>query len=89
MWLLRARPTRVALVLGALFGAMLAPFWVPLVVMIALSMLFRSWEVPLIGLCMDFLWLPSVGLLHPFPVFTTLGLALMWLFEPLRREFLI
>ncbi len=88
MWLLRSSAARIALVALAACGAVLAPFWVPLVAMLILSLLFRSWEVPLIGLGMDFLWLPSVGFFHPAPLFTIGSIALVLLLEPLRREFL-
>lgn len=73
----------------ALLGGLFAPFWLPLAAMALLSMLFRSWEVPFLGLILDLLWLPTVGFLHPIPVFTITGILLMWVFEPLRREFLV
>lgn len=85
----RDNTVRVVLVIIALFGALVAPFWVPLVCIVLLSLRFRAWEVPLLGLGIDFLWLPSVGLIHPFPVFTVCSIILVWALEPLRREFLV
>jgi hypothetical protein len=51
-----------------------------------LSLRYRAWEVPLLGLFMDFLWLPAES---TFPFMTLLSIALAWGFEPLRREFLL
>lgn len=80
---------RLLLALAALFGAFAAPFWVPLLCMVLLSLRFSAWEVPLLGLLVDLLWLPSVGFLTPFPYFTVGGILIVLLFEPLRREFLV
>lgn len=89
MLLLRGRAVRIILVAVAVCGAVFAPFWVPLIAMLLLSVLFRAWEVPLIGLGMDLLWLPSVGVLDPFPMITIGSIVAMFLFEPLRREFFV
>ncbi len=89
MWLRPGRIVRVALIVAAIAGALCAPLWVPLSCMLALSVRYRAVEVPFIGLCVDLLWLPSVGWAHPLPLFTILGVALLWLFEPLRRELLL
>lgn len=80
---------RVVLFLAALLGAFFAPFWVPLLCMILLSLRFRAWEALFIGLLMDLLWLPSVGFFNPFPYFTVGAIILVWIFEPVRKEFLI
>lgn len=79
---------RVILACVAFLSMLFVPFWVPLACMALLSLRFRAWEVPLVGLAMDFLWLPEVGFVHPFPIFTVLGVVLVWVCEPLRREFL-
>lgn len=83
------RIIRAALIGTAITGALYAPFWAPLFCMFVLSARYRAVEVPFIGLFIDFLWLPSVGFMDPFPLFTMLGIALLWLLEPMRRELLL
>lgn len=77
--------------LGALgfVGALFAPVWVPVLAMIALALRYRAIEAMFLGLFIDLLWLPSVGFPVPFPICTAVGIAIVWLFEPLRREFLL
>ena len=71
---------RVILALVGFLGVLVAPWWVPL--------MYAAWEVPLIGLLMDFVWLPSQG--HfAIPVFTLLGIIMVWLASPLRKQFLL
>lgn len=70
-------------VLGFL-SAFIAPWWMPFVFMAALSLRFRAWEVPLIGLATDLLWLPGAGI----PVGLIAGLVLAWGAEPIRARFL-
>ena len=75
-------------VLGALFGLP----WVPFLSMVLLAIRYPAWEVPFIGLFVDFLWLApnsAEGFSGSLPLFTIAGLLLIWGFEPLRREFLI
>lgn len=50
-----------------------------------LALLFRSWEVVVIGLFSDLVWL-SGGVGESFPLFFIAGLVLAWGFEPLRNE---
>lgn len=80
----------IRLVLGALgiVGTVFAPPWVPFCIMIFLAVCFPAWEVLVIGLIVDLLWIPE-SLLHTIPLFTVAGLVMMWGFEPLRREFLV
>lgn len=85
----RDNSIRVLLFALGVLGALFAPFWVPLMCMLLLSMRFRAWEVLFLGLLIDFLWLPSVGYLHPVPLFTVGSILLVWALEPLRREFLV
>ena len=68
-------------VLAAVFG----PSWLPFVPMVLLSMCFRAWEVIALGLLIDFLWLPG---LRP-PLFLISSIAIVWAFEPLRKELLL
>jgi hypothetical protein len=81
-------PVRLILALAGFFGVLFAPWWVPLVCMILLSLRYAAWEVPIIGLCMDLVWLPSGG--HfAIPVFTLLGIIIVWSASPLRRQLLL
>ncbi|PIR84067.1 hypothetical protein COU18_01520 [Candidatus Kaiserbacteria bacterium CG10_big_fil_rev_8_21_14_0_10_51_14] len=77
---------RFFLVLIALSSALFAWWWIPLVCMIILSLRYSSWEVPILGLLIDVLWLPTEGI--SLPLFTILGIVLVWIFMPLRRQFL-
>lgn len=62
-------------------------WWVGVVCAVLLSLRYRAWEVFLFGALIDILWLPS-GSFFGVPVATCASLALVWLFEPLRRQFL-
>lgn len=77
------RPT---LAIFGVLGALFAPPWAPLIAMGILAFRYPAWEVLVIGLAIDLLWLP--GFLHGFPLFTVAGFILAWGLEPLRREFL-
>ena len=52
---------------------------------LVLSIRYRAYEAPFIGLFTDLLWQGSAWHL---PYFTIGALAVFWLFEPLRTEFL-
>ena len=80
---------RIALVLVGIWGAVLAPPWVTLFVMVLLALRFRSWEVLVLGMWMDFLWLPSESFIYPLPLFTLGAIILVWGLEPLRNEILV
>lgn len=77
---------RISLVLFTFLGALYMPPLVPLISAVLLCLLFRSWEVVLIGAMIDFLWLPVVP--FHFPVATMLAIVIVWSLEPLRGEFL-
>jgi hypothetical protein len=53
-----------------------------------LAFRFRAWEVMVLGMFIDFLWLPGGTFIAPLPLFTIAGLILVWGLEPLRSEFL-
>ena len=55
--------------------------------MIILSARYYAWEVVLLGLFVDLLWLPHDATFS-VPYFALIGLLLMWGFEPLRKEIL-
>jgi len=77
---------RVLVALIGFFSVFFAPWWVPLICMIVLSLRYPAWEVPFIGLLMDFLWLPGGG--FEIPVFLIAGIVLVWICAPLRSQFL-
>jgi hypothetical protein len=79
---------RVLLSLAGFFGVLFAPWWFVLACMILLSLRYAAWEVPLIGLFMDFVWLPTSGHIA-VPVFTLLGIAIVWIASPLRKQLLL
>lgn len=66
-------------------------FFTPVVALfsaLVLVLLYRAWEVLLIGLIADFLWMPATGTWHFVPFCTLLGILMVWLAEPLRSAFL-
>ncbi len=79
---------RIAVALIGFLGAIFWTWWVPVICMVLLSLRFRAWEVVILGTFMDLLWLSPGGGFHGFPVFTVLSIAIVWVFEPLRVEFL-
>ena len=80
--------TKIRFVVGAvgIAGAFFLPWWVPLVCMAALALRYPAWEVLVIGLVMDMLWLPGNG--FELPVFLIAGIVLVWICAPLRNQFL-
>ncbi|OGG61509.1 hypothetical protein A3C21_01870 [Candidatus Kaiserbacteria bacterium RIFCSPHIGHO2_02_FULL_59_21] len=69
-------------VLGAIFG----PPVLPLIAMAVSAIRYPAWEILLLGLLVDFLWLPAFPV--SLPLFTIASLALLWGLEPMRREFM-
>ena len=78
---------RILLVLAGVVSAIFFVPWITLVCMIILSARYYAWEVVLLGLFVDLLWLPSSATFS-VPYFALIGLLLMWGFEPLRKEIL-
>ena len=70
-------------VAGLLGGLSLSP-WIPAVAILALSLRWRAFEALILALLMDFFWLP----LGYVPFFTLGAILVVWLLEPMRREFL-
>lgn len=81
------KTVRICVALAGFFGMLFAPWWVPLICMVLLSLRYAAWEVPIMGLCMDLLWLPGGHL--TIPIFTVLGIIIVWVASPLRRQLLI
>ncbi len=76
---------RITLAAIGFFSAILLSPWVTGVAMLALAFLWRAWEVLFLGLCIDLLWSP-VG--H-IPIFTIGAILIVWVLEPIRKEFLV
>lgn len=79
---------RLALSVVGVLGAVYLSWWIPLIVMILLAFRTPAWEVPALGLLIDFLWLPG-SFLSSLPFFTLAGLLLVWGLEPLRKELFV
>ena len=78
---------RTALAICGILSAIFAPPWATIIIMALLAFCYPAFEVLLMGLLVDFLWMPP-GFLHPLPIFTISAFALVWGLEPLRKEFL-
>ncbi len=73
--------------MSCVLGVFFAPWWIPLIGMLALSVRFRAWEVPCIGLLMDVLWY-APGAPYP-PMCALVGVMLVWVFEPFRTRCMV
>lgn len=60
---------------------------VVLAVIIADTLLFAAWEAVFIGIAFHLAWSPTLSLVA-VPWYALLAVALLWLSEPVRREFL-
>lgn len=83
------RPNSIRAVVGmlAFCGVLFAPWWVPAVCMAFLCLRYEAWEVPLIGMWADMLWLPAIQ--GGFPLFTLFGIVAVWAAMPIRRQLLL
>ena len=86
LYMLLENNIRVFLFLLGLWGALFGPWWLALVSIILLSLRFRAWEVLVLGLLVDLLWLPAGW--H-WPYFLITSIVVVWVFEPLRKELLL
>jgi len=88
MWYRHKNKFRVAIALLGCASVLFAPPWLTFLCMVILALRYRAWEVILIGMCADFIYLPA-GFVYPLPLFTLVALALVWALDPLRNEFLV
>ena len=79
---------RIIIAAIGFLGAVFAPPWVALSCIVLLSLRYRAWEVIVLGLTVDFMWLPGGPSTHLFPIFTIVALIIVWGLEPLRLQFL-
>ena len=84
--MLNENNVRVFLFFFGVYAAVYGPWWLPAVPIVLLSLRFRAWEVPVLGLLVDFLWQPAV--VH-VPLYFIFSIGIVWAFEPLRRELLM
>ncbi len=68
------------------FGVIFGPWWLPLLVMLLLSLRYPAWEVPLMALCIDLIWYASGA--APLPFVTLCAIAIVWALGPLRKQLL-
>jgi hypothetical protein len=68
-------------------SAIVAPWWLAAIGAFLLALRFRAWEVIVLGVLLDVMWLPF-EIAHGVPIATGSALLLVWAFEPLRRQFL-
>jgi hypothetical protein len=87
MWSRPEHLARAGLAIAAVLGALFLPWWVPALCMTLSSLRFPAWEVPLIGLFMDFLWQPADH--FALPLFTIFGIIIVWVTRPLRKQLLL
>lgn len=79
---------RIVLASFGYISALVGVPWLTALCIVLLALRFRAWEAVLLGLCMDFLWLPMQFSVYTLPYFTIGALLIVWLFEPLRAQFL-
>jgi hypothetical protein len=79
---------RIAISSVGFLSAILGVPWLTALCIVALALRYRSWEAILLGLCVDFLWLPLGLSMYTLPYFTVGALFVVWMFEPLRMQFL-
>lgn len=79
---------RALLVLVSLVSVFFAPWWITALCALILAVRWRSWEVIVLGVFVDALWLPH-SFFYGFPVATFLAIVAVWVLEPLRNELLV
>lgn len=83
---------RLALAVALFASVIFVPPWVAGIFAVVLCARWRAYEVIAAGIFLDFLWMPaSVSFLslEAIPFMTLIALALVIVFEPLRRQLLI
>lgn len=77
---------RTLLAIG-MYVSIFFSWWMGALCALALALRYRAWEVILFGVCVDVVWAPH-DMLYGLPAATLAAIALVWLLEPLRRQFL-
>lgn len=76
---------RITIAVMGFLAAIVLNAWVPAIAIVALAFLWRSWEALLLGLFVDLLWLPQ----GQIPFFTVGAILVVWVMEPIRKEFFV
>ena len=84
MWKPPASIRVIVAVLGFI-AAIFLPWWVAAFAVVFLSIFWRAGEALFIGLLLDFAWATPGS---P-PLFTLGAIALVWILEPVRKEFFV
>ena len=80
---------RIALALCAFVSILFGPLWVSVLLGIILAARWEAWEVILLGLLIDFLYLPLGAFWYmPIPV-TLLAMVFVWVMVPVRKRIFI
>lgn len=79
---------RVIIASAGLLSAFAGFPWLTALCIVALALRYRAWEAVFLGLIVDLLWVPSDISFAVFPYFTIGSILIVWLFEPLRVQFL-
>jgi hypothetical protein len=79
---------RTTLFLIGLASVFVGAWWITLGVGVILALRFRAWEVVLLGILVDVLYLPFASV-YGIPVATLGMLVMVWALEPVRSEFLM
>lgn len=76
----------LAVAILAFLSALFAPVWLTFILALILVILWEAWEVILLGLLIDLLYLPPEGFFYiPMPA-TLLAIAVVWATIPLRKR---
>jgi len=76
---------RITIAIMGFLAAVVLNAWIPGIAIVALAFLWRAWEALLLGLFVDLLWLPSGNI----PFFTIGAILIVWVMEPIRKQFLV
>jgi len=81
-----SRVVRAITGMGALLAALMG-YGGALLICILIDTALSAWEIVFFALLFDFLWAAPLGI-YSLPWYTIGTLALLWAFEPVRRELL-
>lgn len=84
-----SRASKIRVALGALtfISGLFFPWYITLVFAVAVSVRYPAWELVGIAVILDLFWMPA-SLPYAFPYMTLSALALLMVFEPLRKQLL-
>lgn len=86
------KTVRYVLAIALAVSVVFAPWWLSLIIAIALTLRFRAWEVIAAGIVFDLLWLPGSASFSSFeflPLATIIAVILVFGFDPIRRQLLV